>query len=145
MIKRFRRTERIPPPADDSVADQDMPEEHDYTVTRMEAEQLTAEPSQAEVLADAGEPAPSDPDTQQLLAEVLEQLRRTQKADVFKEVSIMRVLAGVIQAFVPFCLLAAIWFLQSAEPQYNHIFTALGFGAVLQMMALTFYIMQGRR
>ncbi len=53
--------------------------------------------------------------------------------------------SDVIQAFVPFCLLAAIWFLQAEQPQYNHVFTALGFGAVLQMMSLTFYIMQGRR
>jgi D-glycero-D-manno-heptose 1,7-bisphosphate phosphatase len=141
MIKRFRRNERVPPPADDAVAD----ELADYKVTRMEAEQLAAESPQAEVAPDDEEPMISDSDTQQLLLEILEQLRRMQKADVFHEVSIMRVLAGVLQAFVPFCLLAAIWFLQSAEPQYNHVFTALGFGAVLQMMSLTFYIMQGRR
>ncbi len=145
MIKRFRRNERAPSPADNAMPDRDVLADHDYKVTRMEAEQLAAEPPQAEMPLDDEEPTLSGRDTEQLLMEILEQLRRMQKADVFNDVSIMRVLAGVIQAFVPFCLLAAIWFLQSAEPQYNHIFTALGFGAVLQMMSLTFYVMQGRR
>lgn len=145
MIKRFRRTERIPSPADESVADQESLADHDYEVTRMEAEQLAAESPQAEAPPEDEEPVVSDRDTEQLLVEILEQLRRMQKTDVFSDVSIMRVLAGVLQAFVPFCLLAAIWFLQSAEPQYNHIFTAIGFAAVLQMMAMTFYVMQGRR
>ena len=145
MIKRFRRNERATSPADHPVADRDLLADHDYTVTRMEAEQLAAVSPQMEVPPEDEEPMVSDPDTRQLLAEILEQLRRMQKADVFDDVSIMRVLAGVIQAFVPFCLLAAIWFLQSAEPQYNHVFTALGFGAVLQVMSLTFYIMKARR
>lgn len=145
MIKRFRRTERVPATIDNPVAEPDPLMDHDYRVTRMEAEQLAAEPPQVEAPPEDEDPMVSDRDTRQLLTEILEQLRRTQKTDMFHEVSIMRVLAGVIQAFVPFCLLAAIWFLQSAAPQYNHIFTALGFGAVLQMMSLTFYIMQGRR
>jgi D-glycero-D-manno-heptose 1,7-bisphosphate phosphatase len=145
MIKRFRRNERAPSPVDNPVADQDALADHDYKVTRMEAEQLAAVSPQMEAPPEDEEPMVSDRDTQQLLAEIVEQLRRMQKTDVFSEVSIMRVLAGVIQAFVPFCLLAAIWFLQSEQPQYNHIFTALGFGAVLQMMSLTFYIMQARR
>jgi D-glycero-D-manno-heptose 1,7-bisphosphate phosphatase len=153
MIKRFRRTERIPSAADEPIVDQDpdedqdqdVLEEHDYTVTSLEAEQLAAESPQVEPPPEAYESIPSDGETQQLLAEILDQLKRMQKRDVFNEVSIMRVLAGVVQAFVPFCLLTAVWFLQSPEPQYNHIFTALGFGAVLQVMSLTFYIMQSRR
>ena len=145
MIKRFRRTDRAPSSPGDSVADKESLADHDYTVTRLETEQLTAELPQAEPSPEIGEPIPSDRDTQQLLAEIVEQLRRMQKADVFREVSIMRLLAGVVQAFVPFCLLMAVWFLMSSDRQYNNIFIALGFGAVLQMMALTFYIMQGRR
>jgi D-glycero-D-manno-heptose 1,7-bisphosphate phosphatase len=145
MIKRYQRNERILAPADDPVANQDSLADHDYEVTPLEAEQLAAEPPEVEAAAEADEPMAAEQETRQLLAEILEQLKRMQKADVFGEVSIMRVLAGIIQAFVPFCLLTAVWFLQNPEPQYNHIFTALGFGAVLQMMSLTFYIMQSRR
>jgi D-glycero-D-manno-heptose 1,7-bisphosphate phosphatase len=146
MIKRFQRTERIPTRAENPVADPDLFEDHDYEVTRLEAEQLAAEPPEEdEALPEIEEPIASEPDARQLLTEILEQLRRMQKADVFGEVSILRVLAGAIQASVPFCLLIAVWFLQSPEPQYNHVFTALGFGAVLQMMSLTFYMMKSRR
>jgi D-glycero-D-manno-heptose 1,7-bisphosphate phosphatase len=145
MIKRFRRTERVSSSVENSIPDQDSMEHHDYSVTQLEAEQLAAEPPQAEAGPEPDEIEAGDPDTRQLLMEILEQLKRMQKADVFREVSIMRVLAGLVQAFVPFCLLITVWFLQSSEPQYNHVFTALGIGAVLQVMALTFYIMQSRR
>jgi D,D-heptose 1,7-bisphosphate phosphatase len=145
MIKRYRRTERTVTPVETPVAERDLLADHDYRVTSMEAEQLAAEPPHLEAPPEEMEPLGSDRDTRQLLVEILDELRRTRKADRFNEVSVARVLAGVIQAFVPFCLLAAIWFLQSEQPQYDHVFTALGFGAVLQVMSLTFYVMQGRR
>jgi D-glycero-D-manno-heptose 1,7-bisphosphate phosphatase len=83
--------------------------------------------------------------TDQLLANILEHLRRTQKSEMFGEFSLMRLLAGIVQVFVPFCLLLALWFLMSSNRQENNVFLALGFAAVLQLMALTFYIMHGRR
>jgi hypothetical protein len=79
------------------------------------------------------------------LAEILEQLKRMQRAEAFAEFSIMRLLAGIVQVFVLFCLVLAIWFLMSPDRQVTPIFLALGFGTVLQLMALTFYIMQDRR
>lgn len=84
--------------------------------------------------------------TEQLLAGILEQLRRMQKAQMFTaEFSLLRLLAGIVQVFVPFCLLLAFWFLMGTHRQDNNVFVALGFAAVLQMMALTFYLMQGHR
>ena len=101
------------------------------------------------VIADApsaaSEPHLADPDTPQILAEILEQLKRTGKTHAFGEFSIMRLLAGIVQVFVLFCLLMALWFLMRPDRPITDTFTALGFGAVLQAMALTFYIMQGRR
>ena len=103
---------------------------------------------------DAGVETPAAPprsaatgaQTDQLLAGILEQLRRMQKAEMFKaEFSLLRLLAGIVQVFVPFCLLLALWFLMGSHRQDNNVFVAVGFAAVLQMMALTLYIMHGQR
>jgi hypothetical protein len=84
--------------------------------------------------------------TEQLLAGILEQLRRMQKTEMFAaEFSLLRLLAGIVQVFVPFCLLLALWFVMGSNRQDNNVFVSLGFAAVLQMMALTFYMMHGHR
>lgn len=83
--------------------------------------------------------------TEQLLGHILEQLKRTQRADMFGDFSIMRLLAGVVQVFVLFCLLISIWFLMSPNEKGSAIFVSLGFAIVLQLMALTFFMMQGRK
>jgi len=83
--------------------------------------------------------------TEQLLTDVLEQLKRMHKSETFDEFSLLRLLAGIVQVFVPFCLLIALWLLMSSNGQNGNILVALGFAAVLQLMALTFYIMNGPR
>lgn len=83
--------------------------------------------------------------TEQLLAEILEQLKRTRRADMFNEFSIMRMPAGIFQIIALFCLLISIWFLMSPTRQDNSVLIALGFAMVFQMMSLTFYIMEGRK
>jgi len=90
-------------------------------------------------------PAAPDTRTEQLLASILEQTKRMQKTEMFGEFSLLRLLAGIVQVFVPFCLLLALWFLLRAHRQDDNVFLALGFAAVLQLMALTFYIMHGHR
>jgi D-glycero-D-manno-heptose 1,7-bisphosphate phosphatase len=115
----------------------------------------------AEILSMAEEAAGNDPDeeplspssesagpharTEQLLANILGQLRRMQKNEMFGEFSLLRLLAGILQVFVPFCLLLALWFLMGPNRQDNNALMALSFAAVLQLMALTFYLMDGRR
>lgn len=83
--------------------------------------------------------------TEQLLGGILEQLKNMQRADMFGEFSIMRFLAGMVQIVVLFCLLLTIWFLMSPKGQDNAVLISLGFAMVLQLMSLTFYIMQGRK
>jgi len=83
--------------------------------------------------------------SEQLLGSILEQLRRMERAEMFGEFSIMRLLAGIVQILVLFCLLMAIWFLTSPTGRGNAVSIALGFAAVLQLMSLTFYVMQGRK
>lgn len=83
---------------------------------------------------------------EELLAGILEQLRGMRKSEMFiAEFSLLRLIAGVIQVFVPFCLLMAVWFLMGTTRHDNNAFVALGFAIALQLMALTFYVMHGRR
>ncbi len=103
------------------------------------------EESRPEAAPSSPPPAAPPATTEQLLTSILEQLKRMQKAEMFGEFSLLRLLAGVVQVFVPFCLLLALWFLMRANHQDNNVFLALGFAAVLQLMALTFYIMHGHR
>ncbi len=102
-------------------------------------------PAPASAPSPAPTPAPNGTGTEQILTSILEQLRRMQKKEMFGEFSLMRLVAGIVQVFVLFCLLLALWFLLGSRRQDDNVLVALGFAAVLQMMSLTFYVMQGRR
>jgi hypothetical protein len=150
MIKKFRRP--AGPQADEPVDETALEEDKDfesepdeYKVTPLEAEQLAADSFKAEANLHAEEHSVSDRETATVLVDILDQLRRMHKNEMYGEFSIMRLLAGIVQVFVPFCLLVALWLFMSPDRDYNTIFVALGFGVILQTMALTFYIMQGRR
>jgi len=82
---------------------------------------------------------------EELLGEIIEQLRNIQRRDIFEDFSIMRLLAGVIQIAVLFCLFLGVWFLMSPKRDVNAIYLCLGFAFVLQVMSLTFYMMQNRK
>ncbi|MDH4238938.1 MAG: D-glycero-beta-D-manno-heptose 1,7-bisphosphate 7-phosphatase [Phycisphaerae bacterium] len=84
-------------------------------------------------------------ETKQLLNNILGQLKGMQRTNMFDEFSIIRLMAGVVQIIVLFCLLMTIWLLMRPARQDNSVLISLGFAMVLQMMALTFYIMQGRK
>jgi D-glycero-D-manno-heptose 1,7-bisphosphate phosphatase len=113
-------------------------------ILSMVQEYATNEPEE-KAPASATQPAITPTRTDQILTSILEHLRRMQKTEMFGDFSLMRLLAGMVQVFVPFCLLLALWFLMGSRRQDNNVFLALGFAAVLQLMALTFYIMHGRR
>jgi D-glycero-D-manno-heptose 1,7-bisphosphate phosphatase len=83
--------------------------------------------------------------TEQLLGSILNHVKRMQRTDMFGEFSMIRFIAGVVQIIVLLCLLLTIWFLISPNRQDNAVFISLGFAMVLQVMALTFYIMQRRK
>ena len=88
---------------------------------------------------------PTTDKTEELLTAILEQLKNTRRSGMFgeSEFSILRFMAGVIQMAVPFCLLISIWFLMGPDKKTDQILISLGFAAVLQIMALTLYTMQG--
>ncbi len=83
--------------------------------------------------------------TEELLSSILAQLKSMQRTEMFGEFSIMRLMAGIMQVVVLFCLLVTVWFLMSPDSQDNSVFIALGFTIVFQLMTLTFYIMQGKK
>ena len=53
--------------------------------------------------------------TEELLGDILAQLKSMQRAELFGEFSIMRLMAGVVQIVVLFCLLITIWFLMNSS------------------------------
>jgi len=83
--------------------------------------------------------------TERLLGDILRQLKSMQRADMFGEFSIMRLMAGVLQIIVLFCLLISVWLLMDPNRNGNSLFIALGFAMLLQLMSLTFYVMQRRK
>jgi D,D-heptose 1,7-bisphosphate phosphatase len=83
--------------------------------------------------------------TEDLLERILEELRGMRRSEMFGEFSYMRLIAGIVQVGVLFCLLATVWFLMNPGRQDSSVMIGIGFAAVLQLMALTFYIMHGRQ
>ncbi len=86
-----------------------------------------------------------DKKAERLLTDILEQLKSIQRTNMFDEFSIMKVMAGIVQIIALFCLLISIWFLMSPTRQDNSVLISLGFAVVLQVMALTLFVMQGRK
>jgi len=148
-------------PFEQIEAQQTIPEPQEPEIKPAEAIKEPAEPPipSTELKTKPAEPEiqPTEPQTQQpeqgtpsekteeLLSSILVQLKSMQRAEMFGEFSIMRLLAGIMQILVLFCLLVTVWFLMSPERQDNMVFIALGFAIVLQLMTLTFYIMQGKK
>ena len=83
--------------------------------------------------------------THHLLKEILEQLRKNHRDGMFDEFSTMRMLAGIVQMGVLLCFLIAIWFLMSPQDKSEAVILSLAFAAVLQLMALTFYMMREKK
>jgi len=94
---------------------------------------------------DAQEQDVADKGTEHLLNGILEQLKSMQRTEMYGEFSIMRLMAGIVQVIVLFCLLIAIWFVTSPVGRDNSVLIALEFAMVLQMMSLTFYVMERRK
>jgi len=139
IIKKYHRSSHEP-------ADQTEPVPTPPTEPAMQAVERTAQPQPAQPQAAPVEKDTPGERTEQLLSSILRQLKTMQRADMFGEFSIMRLLAGVVQIIVLLCLLISLWFLMSPPPrQYNSVFISLGFAMVFQVMSLTFYIMQGRK
>ncbi|MHC4478344.1 MAG: D-glycero-alpha-D-manno-heptose-1,7-bisphosphate 7-phosphatase [Planctomycetota bacterium] len=92
------------------------------------------------------EPEPAAAETtEQLLGGILAQLKKMQRQDMFGEFSAMRLMAGVVQILVLFCLVITVWLMLAPNRQDSSVFIALGFALLFQLMSLTFYMMHGRK
>ena len=116
-----------------------------------EPEEAQTQPPEEEIPGDRTEPSTNFTNSFEVekisagLNSILNQLKIMQRTDMFGEFSIMRLMAGIIQILVLFCLVITIWLLISPNRQDSSVFIALGFAMVLQLMSLTFYIMHGRK
>ncbi|MFC1633693.1 D-glycero-alpha-D-manno-heptose-1,7-bisphosphate 7-phosphatase [Planctomycetota bacterium] len=116
------------------------PEEPDSTV-----DEPTSQTEEQSPQSEIQEPQAPPDRTEELLKSILGQLKSMQRDDMFSEFSVMRLMAGMVQVVVLFCLLVTLWFLMSPAREDNSVFIALGFAIVFQLMALTFYLMQGKK
>jgi hypothetical protein len=65
-----------------------------------------------------------------------------QRTERYGEFSLARLIAGVLQIVVVFCLLISLWLLMEPNRNNELILITLGFAAVIQLMTLSFYIMR---
>ncbi|MHC4623745.1 MAG: D-glycero-alpha-D-manno-heptose-1,7-bisphosphate 7-phosphatase [Planctomycetota bacterium] len=142
------------PPQDQLVpeTDEEPTQELPAQVTAPPQDQLVPETSEepTQQMPAQAEPPTDEQDAagqtaEQLLRDILDQLKSMQRADMFSEFSIMRLMAGVAQIMVLGCLVISIWLLLDPNRQDNSVFIALAFAMLLQLMSLTFYIMEGRK
>lgn len=88
----------------------------------------------------------SDPGrTEQLLEEIKLLLKSHHRSEQFTEFSAMKLFASVLQVLVMFCLVVAVWYKLSPTGKDNTVFTAIGFAIILQLIALTLYVMHKDR
>jgi D-glycero-D-manno-heptose 1,7-bisphosphate phosphatase len=133
-----------PQPDEPSPQPEDPPSQPEVQEPRPKAREMQADVQNVQPEIQESQPASSDK-TEALLNGILAQLKSMQRDDMFSEFSVMRLMAGMVQVIVLFCLVVTIWFLMSPARQDGSVLTALGFAAVFQLMALTFYVMHGRR
>jgi hypothetical protein len=79
--------------------------------------------------------------TEQLLEDIKFLLKSHQRNNLYTEFSAMKLLAGVLQVLVLFCIVVAIWYKLSPTGKDNAVFTAIGFATIFQLITLTLYIM----
>jgi len=129
------------PPSAEPVETSEMP------VQPQDDEQKQPQPERQEPEQPLPEPKKQQPgqDTEQLLVAIIQQLKSMQRSEMFGEFSVMRLLAGVVQIIVLFCLVATIWLLLAPNRQDSSVFIAIGFAVLFQLMSLTFYLMHGRK
>lgn len=91
------------------------------------------------------EPSNQEIKTDQLLTEILNQLKKNHRQSMFGEFSTVKILAALSQIAVLVCLIAAVWFLMSPQDKSEAVKISLGFAIIMQLMTLTFNSAQDRK
>jgi len=172
IIKKFHRRAKDPePPVEPEPTDQT---DEDSEPAEPDSTELPPAAEEPQAIADEPEPdpPPEEPDmtaetehrqsqqseqqetfkpeadtetTEQLLSRILDQLKSAQRSDMFEEFSTWRFMAGAVQGLVVLCMLITIWLLMSPKRHDTSVLIGLGFAIVLQLMSLTFFVMQDRK
>jgi len=108
-------------------------------------QQITPPQQEAELEQAGPRQADGQQTREQLLRSILDQLKLMQRTNMFGEFSMTRFIAGIAQGLVFLCLLVSVWFLMDPAKQSNPLLISIGFAILLQLMALTFYMMRGPR
>ena len=88
---------------------------------------------------------PDTDKTHGVVEEILRHLKSTRRTDMFDEFSATKLLAGLVQVLVFFCLLISLWFLMDHTRDITYVYTTLGYAIVLQLMAIAFFLMRNRK
>lgn len=124
-----------PPPTQPEPLKQPQPPEEPESLEQLEQPETTQAISEKT----------TEPDKiQQLLEEILRLLKTMQRESMFSEFSIAKLLAGIFQALVFFCLLISVWFWMDPTRAPASVHTMIGYALVFQLMVVAFYIMRDR-
>ena len=140
IIKMHARSQRkTPVPASPAVEPEPQPAEEPKQSPPEQALPRQEVPANQESSQEPDEPLT----TNQLLQDIIDQLKQTHRAGMFGEFHISRFFAGIVQMLVLLCLFISVLFLMSPTNHFNAVLISLGFAILLQLMVLTFYLMQG--
>jgi len=81
-------------------------------------------------------------ETQEILTQILRELKSLNRQGSFSEFSVSKLLAGIVQMLVFMCLIAAIWFFSGREPDPEKAQLVLLMGLVFQTLTLTLLTMR---
>ncbi len=82
--------------------------------------------------------------TETLLHDVLTHLKMAYKLGREEDFSVWMIVAGACQVLAVGCLVVAMWFFLDSTRPSDSTLVVLGFAGVLQLMALTFFLMRTR-
>jgi D,D-heptose 1,7-bisphosphate phosphatase len=139
--KEIQSAANLPNPLQPNPQSNQQPNGSDQLQKEPSAE---AAPSHAKAEASSAKQIPAG-GSEQLLINILDQLKIMRRAEIFDEFSLTKLIAGALQVIVLFFILLTIWFLMSPVSRDNSVMITLGFAVLLQLMTLTFYIMQRRK
>ena len=81
-------------------------------------------------------------ETQEILTQILRELKALNRQGAFSEFSVSKLLAGIFQMLVFMCLIGAIWFISAREPDPEKAQLVLLMGVLFQVLTLTLLMMR---
>ena len=120
--------------------DQFRPEELSQTVRSHEIARRKA--SKQKIISDSQSPSEEDDPSQQLLRQILRELKTLNRRESFSEFSVAKLMAGLVQMLVFLCLIMSLWFIIGREPNPDKAQVALLLAVVFQTLTLTLMMMR---